>query len=286
MTQEVIGSPSWSKPPAFPRPLGGGFRGVQGGWFQSYLRKCHPETSHVWIRTYPSKSPLTPHCTAWLAGLPGVRPALFFPRGRLIACAGCFATGCTGLLRRNHPPAIQQFASDLSDAVRQRTVLRTNCMGHTARSCDISRMETASLLPTCRPAESSSADRASVASRRDGGPAPKRDRRQTLTKIDKRLPLGKRIAELTSMFTAAVGGEPTPVRRLAVDKAAQLTAIAEQARGAFMRDATGTLDDIVRLERKADQAVRALGIREAKPKGEKSPLAAHFSRPVQRSAAL
>jgi hypothetical protein len=141
------------------------------------------------------------------------------------------------------------------------------------------------LLPTCRPAESSSADRASVASRRDGGPAPKRDRRQTLTKIDKRLPLGKRIAELTSMFTAAVGGEPTPVRRLAVDKAAQLTAIAEQARGAFMRDATGTLDDIVRLERKADQAVRALGIREAKPKGEESPLAAHFSRPVQRSAA-
>jgi hypothetical protein len=125
----------------------------------------------------------------------------------------------------------------------------------------------------------SSSNRAPVASRYDGLLVPKRDRRRGLTKIDKRLPLGKRVAALTEMFAAAVGGELTPMRRLAVDKAAQLTAIAEQARGVFMRDGVGTLDDIVRLERKADQVVRALGISEAKPKPT-SPLAEHFARPL------
>jgi hypothetical protein len=93
-------------------------------------------------------------------------------------------------------------------------------------------------------------------------PAPKRDRRRYLTQTDKRLRFGKRIAELTAMFIAAVGSEVTPMRRLAIDKAAQLTAIAELARGDFMRDGQGSLDDIVRLERKADQAVRAAGISE------------------------
>jgi hypothetical protein len=92
--------------------------------------------------------------------------------------------------------------------------------------------------------------------------APKRDRRLTLTRIDRRGRLGKRVAELTAMFAGAVGGEQTPMRKLKVEKAAQLTAIAELARGDFMRDAKGTLDDIVRLERKADQAVRALGLAE------------------------
>jgi hypothetical protein len=128
--------------------------------------------------------------------------------------------------------------------------------------------------------ESSSAARASVASCFDSTPAPKRDRRRTLTKIDKRLPLGKRIVELTAMFIAALGEEPTPLHRLKVQKAAELTAMAEKARGDFMRDAQGTLDDIVRLERKADQAVRALGLTETKPKPA-SPLAAHFAQPPE-----
>jgi hypothetical protein len=109
--------------------------------------------------------------------------------------------------------------------------------------------------------------------------APKRDRRLTLTKIDKRGRLGKRVAELTAMFTDAVGDEQTPMRKMKVEKAAQLTAIAELARGDFMRDGHGTLDDIVRLERKADQAVRALGLTDAKPKST-SPLAEHFARPL------
>jgi hypothetical protein len=96
--------------------------------------------------------------------------------------------------------------------------------------------------------------------------APKRGRKLTLTKLDKRGRLGRRVAELTSMFIDALGGELTPMRKLKVMKAAELTALAELARGDFMREGNGTLDDIVRLERKADQAIRALGINDAKAK--------------------
>jgi hypothetical protein len=94
----------------------------------------------------------------------------------------------------------------------------------------------------------------------------KRDRKLTLTKVDKRGRFGKRVAELKAIFIAALGDEAglSAMKRLRVEKAAQLTAIAELARGDFMRDGTGTLDDIVRCERKADQAVRSLGISEAK----------------------
>jgi hypothetical protein len=103
--------------------------------------------------------------------------------------------------------------------------------------------------------------------RRSGGHSgPKRSRAKLLTKVDRRSLLGKRIAELTAMFIAAIGGELTPMRKLSVNKAAQLTAIAEKARGDFMRGGVGSLDDIVRVERKADGAVRALGLVESKPK--------------------
>src|ERR1700677_96190 len=131
-------------------------------------------------------------------------------------------------------------------------------------------MDTASSLSTSRPAEGPSpqspADVFPSPAQQRAASAPKRDRRLTLTRIDRRGRLGKRIAELAAMFAVAVGGELTPMRKLKVDKAAQLTAIAELARGDFMRDGKGTLDDIVRLERKADQAIRALGLTEAKPK--------------------
>jgi hypothetical protein len=116
--------------------------------------------------------------------------------------------------------------------------------------------------------------------------APKRDRRLTLTRIDKRGRLGKRIAELRAIFIAALGEEAelSAMKRLRVEEAAQLKALAEQPRGDFMRDGRGTLDDIVRCERKADQAVRALGLSEAKRKPP-SPLAAHFAQPVKAAGA-
>jgi hypothetical protein len=127
---------------------------------------------------------------------------------------------------------------------------------------------------------------APLASRQADGNAPKRDRRLTLTKIDKRGRFGRRVAELTALFAASISGETSPMMRLKIEKAAQLTAIAELARGDFMRDGKGTLDDIVRLERKADQAVRALRLVDGPPKPAISnPLVDHFSRPPAREAA-
>lgn len=97
----------------------------------------------------------------------------------------------------------------------------------------------------------------------DGSLVPARHRR-TLTKIDRRFRFGRRVTELAKLFTAAVAGEITPLRRHKIEEAAQLTAIAEQARGDFMRDGKGALDDIAAIERKAYLAVRAIGIIEAK----------------------
>ena len=96
-------------------------------------------------------------------------------------------------------------------------------------------------------------------------PRRKRDRRRTLTRIDRRSRLGKRIDELTILFAGALGGELSPVRKLSIERAAQLSALAEQARGDHMRN-QGT-SDIVRLERAAAAALRALGDLEPKPRG-------------------
>jgi hypothetical protein len=54
----------------------GGVRPVLGGWFQSYLRNCHPDTSHVWIRTYPSKYASTPPLHRALSVLYALRSGL------------------------------------------------------------------------------------------------------------------------------------------------------------------------------------------------------------------
>ena len=68
--------------------------------------------------------------------------------------------------------------------------------------------------------------------------APKRRvRRRLLTKIDKRTALGKRIAELEALFVGAIPeAELSPLRRLRIGEAAQLTALAEKARGILMLD--------------------------------------------------
>jgi hypothetical protein len=94
--------------------------------------------------------------------------------------------------------------------------------------------------------------------------APRRCRKRTLTKVNRRSILGKRITELTALFVDAVkADELSPLLRLKIDEAAQLKALAELARGDYMRDRRGTLDDIVRLERRAEQAVAALGLKRA-----------------------
>jgi hypothetical protein len=112
----------------------------------------------------------------------------------------------------------------------------------------------------------SSADRASVDGRFVGAPAPKRERRQLLTKIDGRLPLGKRIKRLVSLFEAAFPAEAlVPLKKEQIATAAQLQAMAEEERGKWMRgEARCDLDELVRLDRRASQAVRSLGIEETR----------------------
>ena len=109
--------------------------------------------------------------------------------------------------------------------------------------------------------------------------APKRDRRLSLTKIDRRGRLGRRVAELTGIFIAALGGELTPLKRMRVEKAAgevtplklecireaaQLKALAEAERGSWMRgESKCSLDELIRLERFAAAAVEELGLQKA-----------------------
>ena len=90
--------------------------------------------------------------------------------------------------------------------------------------CDTCRMDLISDSSSSALAAQSSAVVAPLASRPPDGNAPKRDRRLTLTRIDKRGRLGKRITELTAIFAAAVGGELTPMHRLKIQRAAELGA--------------------------------------------------------------
>lgn len=59
----------------------------------------------------------------------------------------------------------------------------------------------------------------------------------TLTKIDKRGRLG---SVLRSDLLGGIAGEMSPMRRLKLERAAQMTALAELARGDFMRDGKPT----------------------------------------------
>jgi hypothetical protein len=75
------------------------------------------------------------------------------------------------------------------------------------------------------------ADRTPLAVRQADGNAPKRDRRQLLTKIDGRLPLGKRIKRLVSLFEAAFPAEAlVPLKKEHIATPAQLQAMAEEER--------------------------------------------------------
>jgi hypothetical protein len=69
-----------------------------------------------------------------------------------------------------------------------------------------------------------------------------------------------RIVELTKVFDAELGPELTPMQRLRLEQAAHLMAIAEEARGRWMRKEGEDLHDIVRAERAALLAVREVGI--------------------------
>jgi transposase len=87
----------------------------------------------------------------------------------------------------------------------------------------------------------------------------KRNKRRAKVSIDMRFVIGRRIKELTAAFRERVGpdADQDPVLLASVEKAARLTALAEDAAARATRG-TATLDDVVRLTRLADISVRRL----------------------------
>jgi hypothetical protein len=97
--------------------------------------------------------------------------------------------------------------------------------------------------------------------------------------LDKRSRAGRRAAQLMQQFEAALGGNLTDGQRLAVSRAAVMTAIAEDARMRKLNGATDvTLDDLVRLDRVAALAVRDLGLDRRKREPVAPTLAEHLAK--------
>jgi hypothetical protein len=105
-----------------------------------------------------------------------------------------------------------------------------------------------------------------------------RARHRTVDDLDKRSRAGRRAAQLMRQLEAALGDDITEGQRLAVSRAAVMTAIAEDARVRKLNGATDiTLDDLVRLDRVAAHAVRQLGITAAPAKPSGPTLADYLS---------
>ena len=114
-----------------------------------------------------------------------------------------------------------------------------------------------------------------------------RSRRKDLTTVDKRSRVYRRIRELEALFLRtfeSAGVALTPMRRMRVAEAAQLKALAEKARGDTLRGGAGSLDDVVRIERRADAAVRAIGLPSDTPR--QPTLAEVFAGPRQTRAEI
>lgn len=100
--------------------------------------------------------------------------------------------------------------------------------------------------------------------------------------VDGRSPVGRRRRELIDIYTAALGGPAalTDGQQIDIRKAAELTALAEQARAAAMQKGfadTGALSAMVRLESEARRAVKALGIKPGKVTEPVADLAAYLA---------
>ena len=76
--------------------------------------------------------------------------------------------------------------------------------------------------------------------------------------LDGRRRAVRRAKVLTREFAAAFGGKPAPHQLPLIRSAAELTAIAEQARAIFMAGGAIDLNDIVRIEGAMARAIRTL----------------------------
>jgi hypothetical protein len=100
-----------------------------------------------------------------------------------------------------------------------------------------------------------------LAGRRKRAPSPKPHLR-TLESLDGRTVGVRRAHELAAGFEAELGGNVTASQRAAIERAATLIAVAEDARARRLAgDQAVTLDDVVRVDGAAARAVKALGIK-------------------------
>lgn len=107
--------------------------------------------------------------------------------------------------------------------------------------------------------------------------------------IDARSSVGRRRRELIQIFTTALGGPSalTGGQQIDIRKAAELTALAEQARAKAMQEGTGGAGDLsamVRLESTAARAVRALNIKPVAGTSKTPSLAEYAARKAAEKA--
>jgi hypothetical protein len=88
-----------------------------------------------------------------------------------------------------------------------------------------------------------------------------------LHNLDGRTVAARRAASLTAAFTQELGGELSVSQAAAVERAAMLVTIAQDARARRLAsDESISLEDLVRVDAAADRAVRRLGFKAAQPK--------------------
>jgi hypothetical protein len=91
-------------------------------------------------------------------------------------------------------------------------------------------------------------------------PGKRKNKRRARRPFDRRYALGRRVQALEDMFRERLGAAANdPITSTAIRRAAELVALSEAARArALSADPSVTMDDVVRLSRAADLAVRRL----------------------------
>jgi hypothetical protein len=94
----------------------------------------------------------------------------------------------------------------------------------------------------------------------DAVPRKRRRRAPSIARVDRRTKLARRVRDLATSYTHFFGNDAglTPILRADILRAAELTALAEAARGAALRAGTVDIESLARLEGAADRAVRRL----------------------------
>jgi hypothetical protein len=89
-----------------------------------------------------------------------------------------------------------------------------------------------------------------------------KQRLRTIDSLDGRTIAARRARELANGFATELGGTITASHRLAIERAAALVSLAEDAQARRLAGEPGiSLEDVVRVDNAAARAVKALGIK-------------------------